>query len=217
MILFAAGAELDELDACLRLGVCAGVVVDRGAPGCANAGAARGLVAALAKLAAGPVFVDVSGAAGGTDAADLAGAARELAAASRTVVARVAFGDAGLAAIRACAAVGVATEAVGCPTPVEAVAAARAGARWVSPAWDLPADAAARGALLGAIPKIAGALASFGAATRVLVGASPDRSVLVDVALAGAHAGSARAAALKEIARRRAEGLGGPGGSEVGT
>jgi transaldolase len=214
MNLFAAGAELDELEASLRLGVCAGVVVDRGAPALASAQTARGLVIALGKLVDGPVFVDVSGAAGAADAAAVAGSARELAAGARSMVARVAFGEAGLATIRACAAVGVATQAVGCPTPVEAVAAARAGARWVSPAWDLP-DGPARGAMLGGLAKIAGALASFGVPTQVLAGPAGDRSALVDLALAGAHAASASAAAVREIARRRAEGLG--GGPEQGT
>jgi transaldolase len=206
MKLFAAGAGLADLDPCLRLGLCTGVVIDRGAAA-AGGSSTRELVTALAALVDGPVFLDAAGGGDAPDAAALEGRARELAALGAAVVARVPFGEAGLAAIRACARAGLKMNAVGCTTPVEALAAARAGARWISPSWDLPADAKARGALYEPLRKVVAALQSYGHATEVLVGPAPNRSILVDVMFAGVHAASSRPAALHEIARRRAEGL----------
>jgi transaldolase len=197
MKLFAAGAGLADLEPCLRLGLCTGVVLDRRAE--------RDVVPALGRLVDGPIFVPVSPDAG--DAAALEAAAREAGALGGAVVARVAFGEVGLAAIRACARSGVPTNAVGCTTPVEALAAARAGARWISPSWELPTESAARVALYEPLRKIVAALQAYGHKAEVLVGPAPDRSILVDVMFAGVHAASSRPAALHEIARRRAQGL----------
>jgi transaldolase len=207
MKLFAAGAALADLESCLRLGLCAGVVLDQGAPALASAGARRELVTALGRLVDGPVFVPATGPGASGDAAALEGAARELAALGTAVVPRLPFGQAGLAAARACAKAGLVTNLVGCTTPTDALAAARAGGHWISPAWDLPADATARGALFEPMRRVVSALASFEGKAEVLMGAAPDRSILVDLAFVGAHAGSARPDVVHEIARRRAEGL----------
>jgi transaldolase len=206
MKLFAAGSGLAELEAGVRVAPCEGVVLERGTAGPGGLDGVRELVTALSRLVDGPVFVGVT-----PDAADVQAEAQALGALGRAVVPRIPFGEAGLAAIRACAQAGVATNAVGCATPADAVVAARAGARWLSPAWDLPADGAARGALLGSLRNIIAAVESFAGKAQVLVGPAPDRTQLVDVAFAGAHAGSARLAVLQEIARRREEDLAVPG------
>jgi hypothetical protein len=199
MKLFAAGAGLADLEPCLRLGLCTGVVVDRGA-----APPTRELVAGLGRLVDGPVFLDAGAA---DDATALEAAARERAALGAAVVPRVTFGEVGLAAIRACARLGLATNAVGCTTPLEALAAVRAGARWISPSWELPAESAARTAFYEPLRKIVAALQAYRLTAEVLVGPAPDRSILADVMFAGVHAASSRPAAVHEIARRRAEGL----------
>jgi transaldolase len=200
MKVFVVGAELSELEACLGQGLCEGVVVEA-ALGRGPA-MTRELLVELCRAIRGPIFVDVAS----RDADAMAVAARDLAAIAGSIVPRLPFGDEGLKAMRACAAFGLRTNAVGCATAVEALAAARAGAKWISPCRGLPADPTARAAILEPIRKMLGALESFEHKTQVLVAPVEDRSCLVDVALAGAHAAAARPAVLLEIARRRAEG-----------
>src|SRR5262249_55220411 len=95
--------------------------------------ARRAALAALGRAFAGPILVEVAAAPPGATL-DVAALGRELAALGPQFAARIPVSAGGPATLAACQAAGVKTNAVGCATPEDAVAAARAGATWVSPA-----------------------------------------------------------------------------------
>jgi transaldolase len=167
----------------------------------AHAGRAqRDVLEDLARALGGPVFVDVNPKAAGAAAA--IDASRAFAAPGGPVVVRVPFDDEGRAALRAGATAGLTMAAVGCATPMQALEAAEAGAAWTSPAVGVPPRGAALDELLQVLRKTVALLKSADSTARVLVGPVLDASTLIDVAFAGAHAASAPAALLRQIAPR---------------
>ncbi len=196
MKLYAASAELAELEACLAQRLCEGIVVP------APALAVPGSRATLAALAAPDRLIFVESMLETSDAAAFVAGARELAELGPSIVVRVPFDGPAVELLRACKAAGVATNAVGCVTANEAHAAAAAGAAWISP----PAPAAAGAqpvAGLDAVRKMNALLKADDQTARVLVGPARDLGALMSFAFAGAHAAFASPAILREIAARQ--------------
>ena|GEM_PF-2508204 len=191
MKLYGAGAELSELEACLAQGLCAGVVVE-GDPFATPEG--RAAVAGLA--ASGRlIFVELGAPEVGA-VARVAAALAALGPAAPSFVVRVPFGAAGLQALQACAAAGVVTNATGCATALDAHAAARAGAAWISPAAVLgPAP-------VDAIRKMNALLKADDLTARVLAGPVDTVHALTGLAVAGAQAAFAIPAVLRDVAAR---------------
>jgi hypothetical protein len=181
MKLFAAGTEPAELERCAADGLCEGVVVlEAGALSASTDG--REQLAALGRACAGPVIVEV--------AAD----ATALAALGPQFAASVPFAAGGAEAIRACRAAGVEVSAGACASADEMVSAARAGARWVSPA----------GSDYGLLRKTRGLLRALGLRTELLVGPLRDAGVLFDSTIMGAHVALMSPSSLRALAARRA-------------
>jgi transaldolase len=191
MKLFAAGPEPAELAGCAADGLCEGLVV-LGAGAAEPSPEARERLRALAVAGAGPVLVEVASAGDGA----------ALAALGPRFAARLPFAAGGVDAIRACLSVGVETNAVGCTTPEEAVAAARAGAAWVS----LPLTGAAPGVATAAdhdlVRKTRALLKALGLRAQLLAGPLRDVSVLFDSTLLGAEIALVSPAILRRIAAR---------------
>jgi transaldolase len=195
MKLYAAGAEPAELRRCAQEGLCEGVVV-QGALAATNEG--RAALADLGQSFAGPILVESGGAV--EEAAALGRILTEL---GPQFAARLPFAASGVATLAAFKLAGVRTNAVGCTTPEEALAAARAGASWVSPALTAPIVGTASGADFDVIRKTRSLLKAFELPTLLLVGPLRDASPLFDVTFMGAHATLASPAVLREIAARR--------------
>jgi len=186
MKVFAAGADPAELRRCLEDGLCEGVVVLGGLPP-----EALESVVALGAAGAGPVLVEVP-------------AAGDAAALGPRFAARVPFAAGGAATFAACRAAGVAANAVGCATADEALAAARAGATWVSPALTGPTPGTVSGADYDLIRKTRALLRTFGQRAELLVGPLGDEGALFDVTVMGAHGVLMGPEVLRRMAARRA-------------
>ncbi len=184
MKLYAAGAELSELGACLAQGLAAGVVIEGDPFATAEGRAGVAGLAAPERL----IFVELG--------AHDVGVVAALGAAARSLVVRVPIGAEGLKTLRACKAAGLATNATGCATALDAHAAASAGAAWISPA-----------AVLGTAPvdvirKMNALLKADDLPARVLAGPVHMFNALAGLAFARAHAVFATPAVLREIAAR---------------
>jgi transaldolase len=194
MKLCATGAGLPELGACLTLGVCAGITVDAAALATGDARATLAALCAPERL----IFVELPPDAVGAD--PIVRAARELAALGPSIVVRVPFGGDALKALEGCAAAGVQTNSVGCATAVDAHAAARAGAAWITPV--ASADLASAAAL-DLVRKMNALVRADDLTARMLVGPVSTAGALVELALVGAHAAFVSPALLREIAVAR--------------
>jgi transaldolase len=199
MKLFAAGADPAELQRCVEDGLCQGVAL-LGDAGSDPSPEGRARLVALGRAEGGPILVDV---AAPRDAAALAALGPRFAA-------RIPFAAGGAATFAACKAAGVAANAVGCGTADEALAAARAGATWVSPALTGPVPGTPNGADHDLVRKTRGLFRTFGVRAELLVGPLRDEGVLLDSTLMGAHAALVGPEVLRRLAARRA---GAPGGS----
>jgi hypothetical protein len=197
MKLFAAGSDPAELRRCAEEGLCDGVAV-LGAGAFETSPGAREGLAALGRAGAGPVLVEVGA------ASEAVGVGRELAALGPRFAVRIPF-PAGTATFAACKAAGVATNAFGCATTDEALAAARAGASWVSLALTGPAPGTASDADYDVFRKTRALFRVFGLRAELLVGPLRDESVLFDSTIMRAHAALVGPALLRRIAARRAD------------
>jgi transaldolase len=183
MKLFATGPDLAELARCLADGLCQGVVVPTGAPEAA--------LAALGGAGAGPVLVEVVG------SRDVVARARAVATLGPQYAARIPFEAGGAATFKSCKAAGLRAAAFACATVDDALAAARAGAAWVTLA---VADA-------DALRKTRGLLRAFELGTELLAGPLDDADAVLAAAFAGAQIAllsPARLRALPGATLRRA-------------
>jgi hypothetical protein len=197
MKLFAAGPEPAELQRCAEDGLCAGVVV-LGPGAMDTAPEARERLATLGRAFAGPILVEVAAV---DDAASLG---RVLAALGPQFAARVPFAAGGAATFAACKTASVKTNAFGCATTEDAVAAGRAGAAWVSPTLSAPIPGLASDADHDAFRKTRGLLKAFDLATQLLVGPLRDANGVLEATLMGAHATLVTPTVLRALAARRA-------------
>jgi transaldolase len=191
--LYVDSADPTEIGACVAAAGTSGVATSASllAEAAGRAGGAPGeLLRAICGVANGPVRVAV--AAGADDRAAMLREARELAAVAANVVVELPAGEAGLAVMRSCAGEGIRTAVGGTPTPEQALAAARAGARYVS-APVTRADA------VDAIRKLVALLRTCDATAEVVAGAIRVPTDVLDAALAGAHAAAAPAAVLRQL------------------
>ena len=135
--------------------------------------------------------------------------ARALARLGGQAVVRLPLNVEGLRAARACAEEGIATHVAACDSPVQAILAAKAGARYVSPV-AVPADAGGldRNELIRGIVAM---FKTYNLPTQVL--ASPVRSPshVVDVALAGAAVAAVPLSVLEQVVKTPVSGGGSPG------
>jgi transaldolase len=196
MKLFAAGSDPAELRRCAEEGVCDGVAVLGAAALEASSGEREPLLA-LGRAGAGPILVEVAA------VGEARAIGRSLGALGPRFAARIPFAAGGAAAFAACKAAGVATNAFGCATMDEALAAARAGASWVSLALTGPAEGTTSGADHSAFRKTRALLRTLGLRAELLVGPLRDESVLFDSTVMGAHAALVGPAVLRQIASRR--------------
>ncbi|HEY7376569.1 MAG TPA: transaldolase family protein [Polyangia bacterium] len=192
MKLYVDSADPTEIGACVAAAGTSGVATSASllAAAAERAGAApRELLRAICGVANGPVRVAV--AARGDDRAAMLSEARELAAVAANVVVELPTGEAGLAVTRSCAGEGIRTAIGGSPTPEQALAAARAGASYVS------APMSRTG--FDAIRKLVALLRTCDATAEVVAGAIRVPTDVLDAAVAGAHAAAAPAAVLREL------------------
>ena len=198
MKLFVDSADPAEIGACVAAAGAAGVTTSLSqlAEAARRAGAApHDLLRAICGVANGPVAVAVSARA--DDRAAILREARELAAVAGNVVVEVPPGPATVEIVQACAAAHIRT-ALGMspsPSPEQALAAARAGASFVS------TPVGRVGGVDGGdvIRKLVALLRTWNANTEVVAGAIRTPTDVIDAALAGAHAAAAPAAVLRQL------------------
>jgi transaldolase len=167
--------------------------VARSAAG-ALTGANPDLVRELCGLVAGPVCAAV--APGPAD--EMLRRARELAGIAPHVVVALPHSPEGLEVARACAAAGIPVAVTGCAGPIDALQAARAGARYV-------AVTPARGGVavadaMDGVRQAVASLRTFGFSTEVMAAPVTYPGEAIDAALAGAHVAVAPPALLRALA-----------------
>jgi transaldolase len=153
-------------------------------------------LARLCGWAPGPV----SAPAAGGDSRAMLREARALARLGPQVVVRLPSTLEGLATAQACRDEGIPTHLTACDSPVQAVLAAKAGARYVSPA---DAGAADRNDLLRGVVAV---LRTYGLPSEVLAAPVRTPGHVVDVALAGADVAAVPAAVLEQVVKERPAG-----------
>ncbi len=154
-------------------------------------------LAEICALAPGPVSAAV-------ESADHEGMLREARALARLgshVVARIPLSVDGLKAVASCAGEGIPTHVTFCDSPAGAILAARAGARYVSPAAGRVQDGAADRTDL--VRSIVAICRTYGLPTEVIVAPIRSPSNVVDMALAGAAVAAVPLSLLEEVASRR--------------
>jgi len=133
--------------------------------------------------------------------------ARAWAEVAANVVVKLPGSEAGIEVVRACAAERIRTAVGTCPSPEQALAAARAGAAHVS------APVGRAGGVDGndVIRKLVALFRTYGVPTEIVAAAIRIPTDVIDAALAGAHAATAPAAVLRALdaeGSRQADGRG---------
>ena len=196
MKLFLDTADPREVRACFERKLVEGVTTSLGVEDRA--------LAELCACAAGPVSVRVHN--GGHPG--MLSEARARARLGPHVVPRLPLDVDGLRTARACADEGIPIHMAGADSPVQAVLAAKAGARYVSPVVSPAAPSGSdRNELIRAI---AAGLKTYRLSTEVLVGPVLSPSHVVDVALAGAAAAAVPMSVLEQVVKPTAESSGSP-------
>jgi transaldolase len=149
----------------------------------------------LCAWSAGPVSAPVES----QDHPGMLREARELARLGPQVVVRLPLNVDGLRTARACAQEGIETHVISCDSPMQAVLAAKAGARYVSPLVSPADQGAADGNAL--IRGIVAALKTYNFPTEVLAAPVRTPSHVVDVALAGAAVAAVPLAVLEQVVK----------------
>lgn len=147
----------------------------------------------LCACAAGPVSARVQS----RDHQGMLSEARALARLGLHVVARLPLDVEGLKGARACADEGIPVHLAGCDSAVQAVLAAKAGARYVSPVVPSAEPPGNDGNEL--VRAVAAVLKTYRLSTEVLVASVRSASHIVDVALAGAAAAAVPLAVLQQV------------------
>ena len=190
--LYVDSADPTEIGACVAAAGTSGAATSASllAETAQRAGGAPGaLLREICGVANGPVRVAVS--ARDDDRAAMLREARELAAVAANVVVELPAGAAALEVMRSCTVEGIRTALGGCPTPEQALAAARAGASYVSaPLGRTGGDT---------IRKLVALLRTYDATAEVVAGAIRVPTDVLDAAVVGAHAASAPAAVLRQL------------------
>lgn len=149
----------------------------------------------LCACSAGPVSAPVES----QDHLGMLHEARELARLGARIVVRLPLNVEGLRAARACAQEGIPTHLISCDSPLQAVLAAKAGARYVSPVVSPVDQGGAAGNEL--IRGIVAALKTYNFPTEVLAAPVRTPSHVVDVALAGAAVAAVPLAVLEQVVK----------------
>lgn len=199
--------DLDEIRHEQQRGVIAGVTVDlTRRPGWDDR-QWRGFIAAIAASGVGSVSVAVQA----TTLDAMVREAEELSALAPTVIVALGATPDGRAAIRRCAARGIATQVVGCRSPADVELAARAGARCIGPAL---VAGSGDGSVLDAARMTRSTLRAYARATEVLVGPMVRGGQVWEAALGGADAASVVFPVVQQLL---ALGCVGTGGSAAST
>jgi transaldolase len=147
----------------------------------------------ICALARGPVSAPVAS----SDRDGMVREARELARLGGHVVPRLPLTVDGLKAVLACAEEGIATHVTACDSAVQAVLAAKAGARYVSPVSGRAGEGA--GDRTELVRSIVAVYRTYGLSTDVVVTPVRNRATVVDVALAGAAVAVVPFAVLQQV------------------
>jgi transaldolase len=205
--LFVDSADPVEIGACVAAEGTSGVTTSASllAEAARRAGSApRDLLREICGVANGPVCVEVTAA--GDDRDELLREARGWADVAANVVVKLPSTDVGIEVVRACAAERIRTGVGACPSPERALAAARAGAVYVT------APVGRGGGVDGdATRKLAALFRTFGVSTEIVAGAMRIPSDVIDAAVGGAHAAAAPVGVLRELdaeSTRNADGRG---------
>ena len=186
---FVESADPDEIRACVAQAAASGVTTT---PALIAAAAQRGaLLRDICAATPGPVVLDVVA----TDRDGMLREARELAAIAANVVVRLPATADGIDAVRACAGERITTAIAAGATPADALAAAKAGAAYVS------GFVGRRDGVDGTdlIRKTAALLRTYDVAAEVLAGSIRFPSDIIDAALAGARAASVPPDVLRQL------------------
>jgi len=147
---------------------------------------------AIGGVANGPIIVELAAAADDRDA--LLGEARAWAAVGAGVVALLPATDAGLAAVRACAAERIRTGVAGFHTPEQALAAVNAGASQLAAPVGIPGSGAGE-----LIRKLVALLRTYQEVAEVVANGVQIATHVIDAALASAHAAAVPPAVLRDL------------------
>jgi transaldolase len=159
----------------------------------------------ICALAPGPVSAAVES----TDRDGMIREARALARLGSHVIVRIPLSVDGLKAVSACADEGIPTHVTLCDSPAQAVLAAKAGARYVSPVAGRTEDGSADRTEL--VRTIVATYRTYGLPTEVMVAPVRSPGNVVDVALAGAAVAAVPLSVLEQVAAGRAAAEGGAG------
>jgi transaldolase len=194
MRLFLHSADLNEVRQVLRRGVVSGLTTEAALMAGLDAAARLERLASLCAEVRGPVRAQVTA----SDTEAMVAEAGVLSRIAPHLIAGLPASAAGLAALKRCAAAGIATSVVGCRSPLEALHAARLGAMSVSP--QTP-DPSAVGQLPSTemIRQMLGVFRTYGLATEVWVGPLAHSGHVVEAAASGAHAASASLPTLQQL------------------
>jgi len=192
--LFVDSVDPTEIGRCVAAKATAGVTASAALLADAarrTGGTPRELLGAIGGVANGPVCVTVAAA----DHDGMLREAREWTAVAGNVVAVLPGTPAGIQAVRACVAEGIRAAVGTCATPEEALAAARAGAAFVS------APVGRTGGVDGndVIRKLVALFRTYEVATQVMASAIRIPTDVIDAALAGAHAAAVPAAVVGQL------------------
>ncbi len=199
MKLFLHSGDVEQIKREGQRGTIRGVTVDPSALHGKSATERHALLAAIAAAVDGPVSVETAA----SDAGGIVDEAAALSALAPNLVVAFAGSPEGREAIRRCNARGLATHVIGCRRSGEAVLAAWAGARWLSPVADRPP--AGEEPVID-LPRMAvGTCRAYGKSTKVLVGPVQDPGGVVEAAAAGADAVSVVYPLLKRLLEGRSD------------
>jgi transaldolase len=203
--LFVDSADLTEIGACVAAKATCGVTTSasRLAEEARRAGGGpRELLAAICRVANGPVGVVITAA----DRDSLLRDAREWGAVAANVLAVLPASDDGLEVVRACAAERIGTGLAAGASPDQVLAAARAGAAVVT----VPVGRAVGGVDgYDMVRKLVALFKTYDVATRVIAAAIRIPTEIIDAALVGAHVATAPGDVLRQLdeeSTRRADG-----------
>jgi transaldolase len=200
MKFFVDSSDPKEIRTCVEQGLIEGASVSVSSGG----RDVEALVAEVCDLIKGPVSVEVAG----EDKDGLVRGARALAKIAPNVVVRVPLTAEGLKAVRICTQEKIPTHVTLCTSPVQALLAAKAGARWISPS-PSPGRAdetAADGIEL--VRKTVAIYKTYGFDAQVLVASIRGANHIVEAALVGAQAASVPFAVLQALVRHPASDAG---------
>src|SRR3954453_547086 len=194
MKLFIDTASVAEIRECVEQGIIDGVTTNPSLV--AKTGRKfRDVLAEICEVVKGPVSAEVVA----LDAPGMMKEAHELVKVAKNVVVKVPLTAEGLKAVRQCSDEGIKTNVTLCFSPIQALLAAKAGARYISPFVGRLDDIASTG--MDLIRQIVTIYKNYGFATEVLVASVRSPVHLTEAALCGAHVATIPYSVIQQLVK----------------